>query len=503
VWAGVCVLALGSSGAHSAEVDVLIRDVTIVSGERATPLPDAWVAIRGQRIAAIGQGEPSAHEGAIEIDGGGAFLTPGLVDSHVHLASIPGLDVLPSDAPPELQPALALYEKQLPRSYLFHGFTTVIDLNVVEAAFLARFESAPLRPDLYHCGGALALANGYPMAWVPPEVRFDAYPNFLWDDRAAESIPERFAAEDHGPAAAVQRVAESGGICVKTFWEDGFGPQKIWPTPSKEQIAAVIDEGHARQLTVTMHANSLEAHRFATEVGVDVIVHGLWNWDGESAEQGLPAAVVAALDAEVQRGIGVMPTTRVLGGLRDLFAPGFLDDPRLGDVVPRELLDWYRSERGQAFKEEIRGGFDGADDATVFAGLDGGVRDTQRVVSYFAENGGRLVFGSDTPSAPTYANPPGLNGALEIEHLAAAGVTPRQLLVAATIGVAEAFHLQDEIGTVEVGKRANLLLLRSNPLEAATAWSEIETVIVGGVATRREKLSARTAAQAPPAGARQ
>ena len=457
---------------------------------RPDPLPGAWLAVAADRIAAVVQGEPPPTPGATVIDGTGRYLTPGLIDGHVHLAAIPGLAVLPDEAPPELYPALAAYEEQLPRSYLYHGFTTVIDLNVVDADFLRRFEAAPLRPDLHHCGGALALANGYPMAWMPPEVRFDSYPNFLWDERQSDRIPSRFAPEDHSPPAAVARVAESGGICVKTHWEDGFGPQKIWPTPTPELIAEVITAAHARDLTVTMHANSHEAHRFAVDAGVDVIVHGLWNWDGLTAEEGLPAPIVEVLDDAIERGIGVMPTTRVLGGLRDLFDADFLYDPRLADVVPATLIDWYRTEDGRAFAEEVRRDFDGAEDVVVHRIMGGAIEAANRVVAHLAARDAETIFGSDPPSAPTRANPPGLHGALEMELLAVAGVAPRQILRGATRPNARSFHLEDQVGTIEVGKRAHLLLLRADPLASATAWSEIESVIVGGELVEREALRA-------------
>jgi hypothetical protein len=64
------------------------------------------------------------------------------------------------------------------------------------------------------------------------------------------------------------------------------------------------------------------------------------------------------------------------------------------------------------------------------------VSTTTAVVSH----GGRLLFGSDTPSDDTYANPPGCNGYLELRELEKAGISPRQILDAATRVNAEFFH---------------------------------------------------------------
>ena len=112
-------------------------------------------------------------------------------------------------------------------------------------------------------------------------------------------------------------------------------------------------------------------------------------------------------------------------------------------------------------------------------------------LGYLAERDGRLFFGSDTPSDPTFANPPGLNGRREMANWIDSGVSLGQLFRAATIENARLFGLEDEIGTVEVGKKADLLLLRKSPLESLEAYDTIERVILGGRMIPRAELSAR------------
>jgi hypothetical protein len=68
---------------------------------------------------------------------------------------------------------LADYYQQLPRSYLYFGYTTLIDLAVVKREVLDDFRRAPLHPDLYDCGPSLPVANGYPMSFVPPSPASD------------------------------------------------------------------------------------------------------------------------------------------------------------------------------------------------------------------------------------------------------------------------------------------------------------------------------------------
>jgi imidazolonepropionase-like amidohydrolase len=467
---------------------VLVRDVTIISPERKAPLQHGYVVIENDRIAAVGHGAPPAARGDSVIAGHGRVLIPGLIDGHTHLAAVAGL---PLPVPPELQPLAAAYAEQLPRSYLYSGFTTVVDLAAFDRAFLDRFKAAPLHPDSYDCGPALALANGYPMAMLPKEVRWDVFPNFLWDPRQ-DSIPIRFKPGDHTPKATVARVAADGGICVKTFEERGFGSARNLPTPTLAMIRDVVGESHARGLPVLMHANSLAAWRFAVEANVDVIAHGMWNWDElEQTGEGLPAPIRALLDTVAARRIGFMPTLRVIEGLGAMFDPSFLDDPRLARVLPPSLIAWYRTPAGQAFAVEMRRGFGSASEGRIreiFRGVAGHAASATR---YLVAHGGRLVFGSDTPSGPTYGNPPGLNGFLELERLAAAGVPLPRLLEGATIEAARAFHLDSLYGTVEAGKVANLVLLRNNPLKTVEAYDAIDVVVVRGKVVDRSALVAR------------
>ncbi|HEX5788325.1 MAG TPA: amidohydrolase family protein [Woeseiaceae bacterium] len=491
--------AAGCADAPEADVDLLVRNVTVVSPELDKPLADAWVAISDGKIAGTGTGKPPMA-GRATLEGEGRFLTPGLIDSHVHLAAVPGMNYPP---PAELQAIVDAYAEQLPKSYLYFGYTTLIDLAVMDRAFLDNFESTPLHPDLFDCDGPLVIANGYPMAFLPPETRFDHFPNFLYDARQADAIPKRYSPKAHTPAAAVSRVAAHGGICVKTHWETGFGPLRGLPTPSEETISAIMDSAASATengLVVTMHANSLDGHRFAVNAGVDVIVHGLWNAPA-GPDGSLHDDVVAVLDATLGKNIGYMPTMQVLNGMGLMFDTAFLDDPNLAAVLPAALIRWYRTPEGRWFADELRLEFDGMEDTQILGQFDsafGPLATSQKTVAYLAERNGRLLFGSDTPSSPTFGNPPGYNGFLEMQNLVEAGVSLPQLLSMATIDNAEAFGIDDRYGTVEPGKVANLLLLDADPLQSVDAWNSISTVILHGDPVERQSLAAQDHPTAAP-----
>src|SRR5271167_2012688 len=117
---------------------IWITDVTIVSPENLADLARGSVLIENERIARVerkASAKPPA--GATVVSGEGGFLIPGLIDSHVHLASIPGVTLELSLNPDAAHAAmLADYYKQLPRSYLYFGYTTLIDLAVVKREVL-------------------------------------------------------------------------------------------------------------------------------------------------------------------------------------------------------------------------------------------------------------------------------------------------------------------------------------------------------------------------------
>jgi imidazolonepropionase-like amidohydrolase len=117
----------------------------------------------------------------------------------------------------------------------------------------------------------------------------------------------------------------------------------------------------------------------------------------------------------------------------------------------------------------------------------------KHATAYLVARHGRILFGTDTPSGPTYANPPGLNGWLEMFRLIDVGETPAQVFKSATLANAQAFKLEQDIGTVQVGKRANLLLLRQDPTQTIDAYAGIVKVILNGRVLDPSELAANAA----------
>ena len=460
--------------------DLRIENVTIVSPESAREIDSATVTIRGGRIDGISSGAlaaPASGPTAVQtLDGTNLYLIPGLIDSHVHLGGIPGMTDEQETAHPDIARAA---RAQFPRSYLYSGFTTLIDL-VSTPEGIARWRSHDPTPDTYFCGGA-ALMDGYPSNYLPKESRYSALPYMLVEARPGSPLPPGVKASEHTPQAVVTRMKADGAICVKTFFERGFGGEHDLPVPHADTIRALVRAAHAAGLTVLMHANSLEAQTFALDTGVDIIAHGLWNTDEKTKPGELTVLEKSVLDRVIAADVGWQPTLQVLYGLHNLFDDATLADPRVARVLPRSLIDWYRTPEGKWFRDSIVAETPelGAP-STAAHMLVGPINRVAAATAYLAQHHARLLFGTDTPSSPTYANPPGLNGWLEMRHLADAGVTPEQIFQAATLSNARALKLDRDIGTVQVGKRANLLLVRADPRKTIQAYQEIVKVILGG-----------------------
>lgn len=470
--------------------DLLIENVTLLSPELPQPLGNRHVLVRDGRIAGVSAappaGElPAGESGLVRLDGSGKYLTPGLMDSHVHVSEAPGL---PPGSTAGLAALAAAYVRQQPRSYLYHGVTQLLDPSNAPAA-VAAFEAQPLRPDLFRCGAAPVL-DGYPSVFAEPPERYRRFPDFLVEPANLDPLPPGSDPAAHTPEAVVARIQASGARCVKLFIEDGFGDATGWPLPTPATLERVMTAARSRGLLVLAHANALDMQRLAVTARVDVIAHGLWNWTGHDGATGVPAAVAEHLGELHARGIGQQPTLRVVPGLRNLFRPDTLDDPAFARVVPAPLLAWYRTPAAGWFKEVLRGEMGGAGDDRIAGRLAGVAERALRALRHLYELGHPLLLASDTPSGPTYANQPGYNTYQEILLMAQAGIPLSEIFRAGTLHNARQFGLEGDYGTIEPGKVANLLLLEANPLAEVTAWDRIDTVILHGRAIPRQELAA-------------
>lgn len=456
---------------------LLINGAQLVSPELDGPPRTVWIRIREGRIEKVSDVplEPTARDLAIDADG--LFLTPGLTDSHVHLGAMPGLPLGFNSTEGELHRLQELYVRQEPRSYLYFGVTQVVDLASSPQA-IASFMDQPLHPDATFCG-AVPIPRGYPLVFAEdPEGAQEAFP-YLWGRSASGE-------------QLIEDIQSADGKCVKVYIEDGFGDRSDWPMISNEAIRDIRDAAKPRGLPVVAHANAFDMQEIAEKMRVDVIAHGMWNWNEHSmSDESLPEPIRQLLDRIIAGKIAYQPTLTVIDALSLTVAWKPMTDPLYAKSTPQEILNWYSTPEAAWFRETLIADWDGAGVSTILGQLAATYDQGARVADYLAENGALLALGSDTPSSPVAVSQPGLNTYRELMLWAEAGIDLRTIFRAATMNNASVFGMDADYGTVEPGKVANLLLLRENPLDAVGAYDSIQTVILRGVAIDRETLSAQ------------
>jgi len=480
------VLHVGSVALAQRAVDqgTIIENVTLISPERVAPLLHADVVLRDGRITEIETNLVSGPH-ARRIDGGGRFLVPGLIDSHVHAGHSAALDDDAIDAHPELW---TVYRAQVPRAYLAFGFTSIVDLDL-RPGDKAWFEGTPLHPHLYSCGRGMKVAGGY-MAFKVPPLSSPNFPNLVYEPKEAGNWPKSLNPGDYTAERAVSRAADVGAICVKAYVESGFGTFN-WPYLHTETLQKIQTAARERKLVLMVHATSVDSWRSALDAHADIIAHGLWVWPGDFGNSVPPPAASNVIAAAARSGTHVQPTLQTVAGERAMIDPSLLDDPRLAMALPPAVIAYLRSAEGLKARAALLDEYRKASPPPGFEPLlNAAIKRTRATFKLMLQDHVPLVFGSDTPGVDGFGNPPGLNGRLELQNWADAGAPLSLILRAATLDNATALGLSHELGSIEVGKRADLLLLKDNPLTTVPAYDSIETIFLDGEPITREALRA-------------
>lgn len=492
---GLALIAMAACTPARAE-SLLIKNVRIISGDHPKTGPMQDVLIDDGKIQAIGKKLGRADK---TMDGHGRFLIPGLIDTHVHLDGVPGY----AGDKPEDEAMLQQAREQMPRSYVYFGFTTVLDLTG-SPGFIAKWNAQALAPQAYFCA-PVTIPNGYPAAWMDKDAQFKvgASKYMLFDPAQPGVHPADFLREAHTPDAVVAAAKQDGARCIKVFYETGFGPKKNLPVPSVALIQAVVEQAHKLGLPVYLHGNSQAAYEFALKAHVNTLVHGMWH-ETKNVDQYANERKTAAMAKEIAAaGIAIQPTVQVLYGEHEELNPDFFNNPQVQHAIPATLVRWYRSEAGQWMKNVLAEDFEPASKtpAALYQAVKGAYQKplatVRRMTQQLQKDGAHLQFGSDTPSGPFYTQFPGVNGRWEMDRWLEMGISLPQLFSAMTIDNARSLGLEGTLGSVQVGAQANLLLLKDNPLLSVHAYDSIEQVVLKGVAHERQVFSAQQLAALP------
>jgi imidazolonepropionase-like amidohydrolase len=418
---------------------IVIEDITLIDVVNSRALPHQTITITGERIKRIDPADKAKiADGAQVIAGNGLFALPGLFDAHVHF----------TPSPETFGPMM-----------LANGVTAMRDTGadtdtILDLRQQSRQRGAML-PQII-CTGAII--DGDPPVWPFSEPC---------------DTPEE-------ARAAVRKLKDAGVDMIK-----------VYSLLKPDVYRAALDEAKALKIKVTGHVPNAITLDEALQAGQDCIEHlmgfermlvelsgkpdderqGIW--PGLSGWLRLPdidpAALRQRLEAIARSGVTLCPTTVVMQGV--------------GAAADAEKAD---KDKRMAYVPATLRAFWGGGTYSDFAPLAASVAPHMRtVVGELHRAGAPLMIGTDLANPYVFA---GFSVHDEMRNFAEAGIAPIDVLRSATIIPARFCGIDDDLGSIDAGKLASIVLVRADPLADITNASQIEAVFIRGVHHDRAAL---------------
>ena len=410
----------------------VLTGATLIDGTGAAPVPDAAVVIEDGRVTEAGPRAALAWPADAEvIDARGRPVIPGLIDAHDHLASH-GYALATRWGLDEPASTAHLRTARVLADTLAMGYTTVRDAGGLDAGFKLAVEQGLIPGPRLVLGLQIISPTGGIGDRVSPSGHgcCGAYDPLLPDSVA------------NGPDAVrdvVRRLVRAGADVIKTATtggassRPGHGPLDAAFSPV--EMEALVTESHALGRRVMCHALGGPGLLTALEAGVDSVEHGCYLDEDPTL-----------LNRMAVQGTFFVPTLTVY-------------------VYHRESPAPHVRERARALHAHH-------------------VASVQRAL----ERGVPIAAGTD---AGGHGHP---RNALELKYLVEAGLSPMQALRAGTQWAARCLGLDREIGTLEKGRQADLVVVDGNPLDDVTVLldpARIELVLKSGAICADRRKAAR------------
>ncbi|MEE8585953.1 MAG: amidohydrolase family protein [Acidobacteriota bacterium] len=428
-------LAMGAAGQPLALAQplssLLIEDVTLIDGTGRPPRPGVWVLIQEGRIAQIRRGPISAPPQAGRVDGRDRFLIPGLMDMHVHLRG--GF----SRGGPDRQAGL----KRL-HSYLYSGVTSIYDAgNLPDFIFALRDEERSGKidsPRIFASGGIVTYPGSHGAS--PAATLVDSWP---------QAVPKLDA-----------HLARNPDLVKLTYEERGWGIRPLIPILPLDLMEEIFRYCNLHGVRTTVHASSELRARQAIFAGVDTLAHPVIQGPVSDGFVKLMAAKKIP-----------MVSTLTIGERYSRLAehPEYLDQPLYRDTLEESERRRLQTEESARQKESRWAAW-----MKIMTPV------AQENLRRIDEAGGIVVAGTDQSLGP------GLHR--ELELLVAGGIPPLQAIRIATLHGAVFLGKEGELGSVEEGKLADLVLLSADPSVDIDNAKRIVSVIKGGKIVDRAGL---------------
>ena len=449
-------------GLLPAQSPIALVGATVHTGAGTAPIADGVVLVRDGRIAAVGTRDQVAVSDCVTIDLRGKFVTPGLIDTHVHYSQTGWADGRPDARDvrerfpyADAMATNAAFPERFHLAFLHSGVTAVFDVGGYPwtrglGAATERDAKAP------HVAAAGAL-----LATYDPKVLVLAdQSQFVFPSNEAEA------------RAAVRSHKAFGSAAIKVW----LIATQDRPLETLEPIVmAASDEARLVGLPLIVHSTTLATAKVAVAAGARLLVHSV---EDREVDDEFVQAIAKA-------GTFYCPTLTVRDGYVQLYSAS------IGDAVRSQLDEVHPSVKERVLQTE-----DAALRSKVNErAMQGMSKRIEQQRETMAKNLVRLhaagvpvVLGTDAGNPLTLHGP---SVFVEMEAMQKAGMSAGQVLVSATRDAARAMGRGDDLGVLAVGRIADLLVLTEDPGKDCRAFRSRTHVLRGGVLHERAALLPR------------
>ncbi len=430
---------------------LVITGATIIDGTGAAPIVGGTIVLDEERIVAIGPAsDVDIPDRAEIVSADGKWIIPGMIDLHMHFweSGRPGAqptyvadvtEVFPYEEEVEWMKGRARYTLS---RYLCSGVTSVVALGAIEWEYDVRSmaEETATAPRVLLAGGFIGNA--------PPE---ESSP--YW-----EGTQPGYWIEDPEDAPALVADLEATGI---DLIKAGYVPHQDHPLEAfSPALESLVEASHARDLKISVHAMELESAKAALQAGADILAHTVSDQDVD--EEFIRLARV--VDVVNTSSAGVFTGhARLLQDHLELSEA----EVRCGDP---EVIDSWQEW--------------GSIPMSARPSTPDRIAGAQKAEDQIVENiralhdaGIRVAVGSDGGNIGSMHGP---SFHTELRLLAEAGLTPTEVIIAATRTGAEALGREQDLGTLEPGKLGDLVILDADPLVTVANLDRSTGVVVKG-----------------------
>src|SRR5258708_15279535 len=440
-----------------------LTGATLIDGRGGPPVASANVVLRDGKIDCAGTAAQCPLPFGVDVlDVKGVWITPGLIDAHVHFSQTGWADGRPDSlhlpaGHPSVETIAELkgHPERYARSYICSGVTSVFDVGgyAWTLGLADRFANDTLAPHIAAAGPLLSTLDHW--LNMPAERQF----MLLHDEASARD--------------GVRYLAAHGARAVKVWW---IVSDKLPVEQSASFVAAAADEAHKHDLPLIVHATALAEAKASLRPAANVLVHSVEDLPLDQEFLDLARNNVAI----------VIPTLTVLDGYVKMYRglvhrkPPPIDDPN-GCIDTMTLA--RVAETATVDPSLVRADRMAARDARAkrFTEV------TRKNLKPLVDNGIPIATGTDA------GNPLTLHGPAiyaELDAMQASGMTPMQVIVASTATAARAMGLDKVTGPIEKGKSADLVGLAADPTPDVANFRPVRFVGRGGAVRSIEDLHA-------------